>query len=91
MALGRYLDLLRERCSRRSRSARSEWARLRSEAYAWQIVAYVAGASLGTWLAGALVDAVSVEAALACVPAFAAAGLLVALSGRRSLAPRLPG
>jgi MFS family permease len=61
-----------------------------TEAYAWQIVAYVAGASLGTWLAGALVDAVSVEAALACAPAFAAAGLLIALSGRRSLAPRLP-
>jgi len=58
-----------------------------TEAYAWQIVAYVAGASLGTWLAGALVDAVSVEAALACVPAFAAAGLVVALAGRRSLAP----
>jgi MFS family permease len=61
-----------------------------TEAYAWQIVAYVAGASLGTWLAGALVDAVSVEAALACAPAFAAAGLLIALSARRSLAPRLP-
>jgi predicted MFS family arabinose efflux permease len=57
-----------------------------TEAYAWQIVAYVAGSSIGAWLAGALVDAVSVEAALACAPLLAAAGLLVALTGRRSLA-----
>jgi MFS family permease len=58
-----------------------------TEAYAWQIVAYVAGSSIGAWLAGALVDAVSVEAALACAPLLAAAGLLVALAGRRSLTP----
>jgi MFS family permease len=57
-----------------------------TEAYAWQIVAYVAGSSVGAWLAGALVDAVSVEAALACAPLLAAGGLLVALTGRRSLA-----
>jgi MFS family permease len=61
-----------------------------TEAYAWQIVAYVAGASLGAWLAGALVEVWTVEAALACAPAFAAAGLLIALTGRRSLAPRPP-
>jgi MFS family permease len=61
-----------------------------TEAYAWQIVAYVAGSALGAWLAGAVVEASGVETALACAPAFAAAGLLIALSGRRSLAPRLP-
>jgi MFS family permease len=59
-----------------------------TEAYAWQIVAYVAGSSVGAWLAGALVEAVSVEAALACAPLVAAAGVLVALAGRRSLAVR---
>jgi MFS family permease len=58
-----------------------------TEAYAWQIVAYVGGSALGAWLAGAVVDAVSVEAALACAPVAAAAGLLLALAGRRSLAP----
>jgi MFS family permease len=59
-----------------------------TEAYAWQIVAYVVGSAGGAWLAGAVVDAVSVEAALACAPLAAGAGLLVALAGRRSLAPR---
>jgi MFS family permease len=61
-----------------------------TEAYAWQIVAYVAGSSIGAWLAGVMVDELSVEAALACAPLVAAAGLLVALAGRRSLAPRQP-
>jgi hypothetical protein len=50
-----------------------------------EIVA-VAGASVGAWIAGALIDAVSVEAALACAPVVAAAALVVAVSGRRSLA-----
>jgi MFS family permease len=59
-----------------------------TEAYAWQIVAYVAGTATGAWLAGAMVEAVSVSAALACAPVAAAAGLLVALAGRGSLAPR---
>jgi MFS family permease len=59
-----------------------------TEAYAWQIVAFVVGGAAGAWLAGALVDAVSVEAALACAPLAAGAGLLVALAGRRSLAAR---
>jgi MFS family permease len=62
----------------------------KTEAYAWQIVAYVAGSSVGAWVAGAVVEAAGVETALACAPAFAAAGLLIAVSGRRSLAPRLP-
>jgi MFS family permease len=57
-----------------------------TEAYAWQIVAYVGGSALGAWLAGVMVDAVSVEAALACAPLAAAAGLALALAGRRSLA-----
>jgi len=61
-----------------------------TEAYAWQIVAYVAGSSIGAWVAGALVEALSVEAALACAPAFGAAGLLIALAARRSLAPPRP-
>ena len=60
------------------------------EAYAWQMVAYVAGSSIGAWVAGALVEAVSVEAALACAPLAMAMGLLVALGGRRSLAPGQP-
>jgi hypothetical protein len=42
------------------------------------------------WLAGALVEALGVEAALGCAPAFAAAGLLIALAARRSLAPPRP-
>jgi MFS family permease len=61
-----------------------------TEAYAWQIVAYVGGASVGAWLAGALVEGLSVEAALACAPVVAAGALAVAVSGRRSLAPRQP-
>ena len=59
-----------------------------TEAYAWQIVAFVAGSAVGAWLAGVVVDAVSVEAALACAPLAAGAGLLVALAGRHSLAAR---
>jgi MFS family permease len=61
-----------------------------TEAYAWQIVAYVTGGAAGAWLAGTLVEAVSVAAALACAPVAAAAALLVALAGRRSLVPRRP-
>ena len=57
-----------------------------TEAYAWQIVAYVAGSAGGAWLGGVVVDAVGVAAALACAPAAAALGLIVALAGRRSLA-----
>jgi MFS family permease len=59
-----------------------------TEAYAWQLVAFVAGSAAGALLAGAVVDGLSVEAALACAPVAAGAGLLVALAGRRSLAPR---
>jgi MFS family permease len=58
-----------------------------TEAYAWQIVAYVSGGALGAWLGGVIVDEVGVAAALACAPAAAALGLLVALAGRRSLTP----
>jgi predicted MFS family arabinose efflux permease len=56
-----------------------------TEAYAWQIVAYVCGSSVGAWVAGAVVDEIGVAAALACAPAAAGAGLLVAFAGRRSL------
>jgi MFS family permease len=57
-----------------------------TEAYAWEIVAVVGGASIGAWVAGAMVEGLSVDAALACAPVFAAAALVVAVSGRRSLA-----
>jgi MFS family permease len=56
-----------------------------TEAYAWQIVAYVVGSSVGAWLAGVVIDAVGVTTALACAPAAAGLGLLVAAIGRRSL------
>jgi MFS family permease len=56
-----------------------------TEAYAWQIVAYVCGSSVGAWVAGAVVDAIGVGAALACAPVGAGLGLLAALAGRRSL------
>ena len=56
-----------------------------TEAYAWQIVAYVCGSSVGAWVAGFVVDEFGVGAALACAPAAAALGLVVALVARRSL------
>ncbi len=56
-----------------------------TEAYAWQIVGYVAGSAGGAWVGGVVVDAVGVAAALACAPASAALGLLVALARRRTL------
>jgi MFS family permease len=56
-----------------------------TEAYAWQIVGYVAGSAGGAWLGGVVVDAVGVATALACAPASAALGLLVALARRRTL------
>jgi predicted MFS family arabinose efflux permease len=62
-----------------------------TEAYSWQIVGYVAGSAVGAWLAGVIVEHVSVTAALACAPLAAALGLLVALAGRRTLrAPARP-
>ena len=63
-------------------------ATARTEAYAWQIVGYVSGSAAGAWLAGAVVDGAGVAAALACAPLAAAAGLLIALAGRRSLTAR---
>ena len=56
-----------------------------TEAYSWQIVAYVIGAALGAWLGGVVVEHAGVTAALACAPAAATLGLLVAVVGRRSL------
>jgi MFS family permease len=56
-----------------------------TEAYAWQIVAYVSGSAIGAWLGGVIVEEVGVSAALACAPAAAALGLLVAVVRRRSL------
>ena len=56
-----------------------------TESYAWQIVGSVVGASLGAWVAGVLADASGPAAALALAPASCAAGLAVALAGRRSL------
>ena len=45
-----------------------------TEAYAWQIVAYVGGSSVGAWLAGVVIDAVGVATALACAPRGGGAG-----------------
>jgi hypothetical protein len=56
-----------------------------AESYSWQIVAYTAGASVGAWAAGALVEGPGVAAALALAPVGAAAGFLVAWSGRGAL------
>src|SRR5215210_6785982 len=56
-----------------------------TEAYAWQIVAYVSGSAVGAWVAGVVVEEVGVGVALACAPAAAGLGLVVALAGRRSL------
>jgi MFS family permease len=56
-----------------------------TEAYSWQIVAYVSGSAVGAWLGGVVVEEVSVAAALAAAPAAAALGLLVAVAGRSSL------
>jgi MFS family permease len=56
-----------------------------TEAYSWQIVGYVVGSAAGAWLAGVVVEQVSVGAALACAPLAAALGLAVALARRRSI------
>lgn len=52
-----------------------------TETFAWQVVGYVLGGACGAWLAGVLVDALSVQAALALAPATAACSLVVALAG----------
>jgi hypothetical protein len=56
-----------------------------TESYAWQVVGYVFGGACGAWLAGILVDELGVVAALGLAPVAAAAALLVALAGRKSL------
>jgi MFS family permease len=56
-----------------------------TEAYSWQIVGYVVGSAGGAWLAGVLVEHHGVTTALVCAPLAAAAGLLVALAGRRAI------
>jgi predicted MFS family arabinose efflux permease len=56
-----------------------------TESYAWQIVSYVVGGACGAWLAGIVVDELSVQAALALAPAATACGLLLALAGRKNL------
>ncbi len=56
-----------------------------TESYSWQIVGYVAGSAVGSWLAGVVVEQVSVTAALACAPLAAALGMVVALTGRRAI------
>ena len=58
-----------------------------TEAYSWQIVANVMGAAVGSFAAGLLAENVSVEWALATAGIACAAGLAVALAGRRSLQP----
>jgi MFS family permease len=56
-----------------------------TEAYSWQIVGYVAGSAGGAWLAGVVVEQISVTAALVCAPVAAALGLAVALAGHRAI------
>ena len=56
-----------------------------TESYSWQIVGYVAGSAIGSWLAGVVVEQIGVAAALACAPLAAALGMLVALTGRRAI------
>ena len=57
-----------------------------TEAYAWQIVAYVSGCLVGAWVAGrGGRRGRALAAALACAPAAAGLGLVVAVAGRRSL------
>ncbi len=56
-----------------------------TESYSWQIVGYVAGSAIGSWLAGVVVEQLSVAAALACAPLAAALGMVVALTGRRAI------
>jgi MFS family permease len=59
-----------------------------TEAYAWQIVAYVAGGAFGAWLAGVLIDELSVRSALAAAPVAAGLGFLVALAAHRGRSAR---
>jgi MFS family permease len=61
-----------------------------TEAYAWVIVCFVAGSAAGAWLAGVLVESVSVAAALACAPLAGALALLVAVAARRTLTAPAP-
>ncbi len=58
-----------------------------TEAYSWQIVANVIGASAGSVIAGLLAEEVSVEWALATAGIACAGGFAVAVAGRRSLRP----
>jgi MFS family permease len=61
-----------------------------TEAYSWHIVANVVGSSVGAFLAGVLIEHASVEWALATASIACGLGLLVALSGRRTLSPAAP-
>jgi len=56
-----------------------------TESYSWQIVAYTAGASVGAWAGGALIDGPGIAAALALAPVAAASGFLIAWAGRGAL------
>jgi len=58
-----------------------------TEAYSWQIVANVVGASAGSVIAGLLAEEVGVEWALATAGIACAAGFVVAVAGRRTLRP----
>ena len=58
-----------------------------TEAYSWQIVANVMGASAGSFIAGLLAQEAGVEWALATAAIACGIGFLVAVAGRRSLRP----
>jgi predicted MFS family arabinose efflux permease len=61
-----------------------------TESYAWVIVCFVAGSAAGAWVAGVVVESVSVAAALACAPLAGALALLVALAARRAITAPAP-
>jgi predicted MFS family arabinose efflux permease len=67
--------------------ARLAPAGTQTEAYSWQIVANVMGAAAGSLIAGLLAEEVSVEWALATAGIACAAGVVVAVAGRRTLRP----
>ena len=63
----------------------------RTEGFTWQVTGINVGAAAGAAIGGLFIDAVSVRAAFLVGPVAAALGALVALFGRRLLAPVVAG
>jgi MFS family permease len=57
----------------------------RTEAYTWPVTAFVGGIAVGSALAGTLVEQASWRTAFLVAAAFAAAGTVVAVTGRRTI------